>query len=95
MIGELAWNAVKNTTSDRCRSETSLLHYFWRPIPLLLYPAMLWCALCYGISLGWVVLQLTANATYLPPLYNFSALAVGNTNIAVSQHHPLFMHVIN
>jgi hypothetical protein len=45
---------------------------------------MLWCALGYGITLGWVVLQLTANATFFPPLYNFSALAVGNINISVS-----------
>jgi len=63
-----------------CTTSGALYH-------LLLYPAMLWCALGYGITLGWVLLQSTANATYFPPLYNFSALAVGNTNIAVSRSH--------
>ncbi|OAA68002.1 Major facilitator superfamily domain, general substrate transporter [Niveomyces insectorum RCEF 264] len=62
--------------------ETSIWLYFYRPLQLLLYPLVLYAALCYGVTLGWVVFQLTANATYFPALYNFSPLGVGNLYIA-------------
>ncbi|OQU99388.1 hypothetical protein CLAIMM_05024 [Cladophialophora immunda] len=58
--------------------ETSLWLYFWRPLALLPYPAVFWASVCYGVTLGWVVFQLTANALYFPQLYHFSALGVGN-----------------
>ncbi|CAM1509797.1 Fc.00g001320.m01.CDS01 [Cosmosporella sp. VM-42] len=62
--------------------ETSLWLYFYRPLQLLAYPVVLYVALCYGVVLGWVVFQLTANSTYFPVLYNFSPLGVGNLYIA-------------
>lgn len=37
----------------------------------------------YGVTLGWVVLQQTANASAFPILYGFSSLAVGHINLAV------------
>ncbi|OAA56302.1 MFS transporter [Niveomyces insectorum RCEF 264] len=62
--------------------ETSLLLHFWRPVKVLYYPAVVWASLLYGVVLGWVVIQQTANATAFPELYNFSDLGVGNLNIA-------------
>jgi len=50
----------------------------------LRYPAVLWGSLTYGVTLGWVVLQQTANAGAFPELYGFSGLGVGNINAAVS-----------
>ena len=57
---------------------------FMRPLTLLRYPAVVWTALTHGVILGWVVLQQTGNSIFLPALYNFSELAVGNVNVAVS-----------
>jgi hypothetical protein len=51
---------------------------------MLQYPAVIWGSINYGVSLGWVVLQQTANASAFPELYNFDELAVGNINLAVS-----------
>lgn len=60
--------------------DTSVAQYFTRSVKLLAYPAMLWGGTAYGITLGFFVLQLTANATFYPSLYNFTGLGVGNTN---------------
>ncbi|KAK5996299.1 MFS transporter cpaT-like protein [Cladobotryum mycophilum] len=62
--------------------ETSLWLYFVRPLPLLLYPAIFWAAVSYGVTLGWVACQSTANATFFPALYHFSPLGVGNLYVA-------------
>jgi hypothetical protein len=51
---------------------------------MLQYPAVVWGSIVYGVSLGWVVLQQTANASAFPQLYDFNELAVGNINLAVS-----------
>jgi len=61
---------------------TSVLRYFLRSMKLLTYPAMLWGGTAYGITLGFFVLQLTANATFFPSLYAFTGFGVGNTNAA-------------
>lgn len=50
---------------------------------MLRYPAVVWGSLMYGVTLGWVVLQQTANASAFPILYGFSSLAVGHINLAV------------
>jgi hypothetical protein len=63
------------------RSETSLFQHFARPIRVLAFPAVTWCYLTYGICLGWVVLQQTANASAFPMLYHFKPLGVGNINV--------------
>jgi hypothetical protein len=50
---------------------------------LLQFPAVVWGSVTYGITLGWVVLQQTANATAFPEIYGFTEFGVGNLNIAV------------
>ncbi|KIX09064.1 uncharacterized protein Z518_00142 [Rhinocladiella mackenziei CBS 650.93] len=64
--------------------ETSIWWLWWRPFLMLQYPAVVWGSITYGVTLGWVVLQQTANASAFPELYGFSELAVGNINLAVS-----------
>jgi hypothetical protein len=54
---------------------------------MLQYPAVLWGSLTYGVTLGWVVLQQTANASAFPELYGFSGFGVGNLNISVRSLH--------
>lgn len=44
---------------------------------------MIWCILTYGVCLGWIALQTTADSDVFPLLYNFSSLAVGNISLAV------------
>jgi hypothetical protein len=51
---------------------------------LTVYPAVVYAGLTIGCCVGWVILQQTANSIYYPALYNYSGLAVGNINIAVS-----------
>ena len=60
---------------------------------MLQYPAVLWGSITYGITLGWVVLQQTANATAFPEIYGFSEFGVGNLNIAVSLPSIYAVHV--
>ncbi|KAJ9609082.1 hypothetical protein H2200_006853 [Cladophialophora chaetospira] len=62
--------------------ETSMLYLWARPFLTLQYPAVIWGSLTYGVVLGWVVLQQTANAAVFPALYGFDELAVGNINVA-------------
>jgi len=50
---------------------------------VLYYPAVFWASLSYGVTLGWIVLQQTANSSTFPEMYHFSNLGVGNLNIAV------------
>lgn len=71
-------------TSDR---ETSLWTFFIRPVLLLPLPAILWASVLYGLTLGWVTIQATANATAFSEVYGFSTIGVGNTNIAVRCPH--------
>lgn len=75
-------NLGKRTFANRSR-ETSLWTFFIRPILLLPLPAVLYASLAYGITLGWCVIQATANSTAFPELYNSSAIGVGNINIGV------------
>jgi hypothetical protein len=49
----------------------------------LRYPAVIWGSIVYGVALGWVVFQQTANGSAFPRFYGFSELAVGNINVAV------------
>ncbi|KAL8866092.1 MAG: hypothetical protein Q9198_009046 [Flavoplaca austrocitrina] len=63
-------------------TESSIWWLWWRPFLTLQYPAVIWCSLVYGVVLGWLALQTTANAGVFPALYNFSPLAVGNINAA-------------
>ena len=79
----LMWSVSILLTSSR---ESSIWWLWWRPFLTLQYPAVIWCSLVYGVVLGWLALQTTANAGVFPALYNFSPLAVGNINAAVS--HP-------
>jgi MFS family permease len=75
-------NISKDPFTNRSR-ETSLWTFFIRPIVLLPLPAVLYASLTYGVTLGWCVIQATANATAFPTLYNSSAIGVGNINIGV------------
>ncbi|KOS17709.1 putative MFS-type transporter [Escovopsis weberi] len=61
---------------------TSIWVYFFRPLPLLLYPAVLWATVCYGVVLGWVVFQISSNAVLFAEIYNFSPFGIGNLYIA-------------
>ncbi|KAF2102510.1 MFS general substrate transporter [Rhizodiscina lignyota] len=63
-------------------SETPMWELFWRPVKVLYYPAVLFASMTYGICLGWVVLQQTANAVAFPEIYHFGDLGVGNINVA-------------
>ena len=61
---------------------------FWRKTvtpftTLFTYPIVTFCALQYGFILSWLSMAATtsANSWVLPP-YNFSAVAIGNINIA-------------
>ncbi|KAJ9603637.1 hypothetical protein H2200_011823 [Cladophialophora chaetospira] len=62
--------------------EASIWKLWLRPFLTLRYPSVLWGSLVMGVSLGWLVLQLTANAGAFPIIYNYSAKGVGN--IAIS-----------
>ncbi|KPI35977.1 putative MFS-type transporter [Cyphellophora attinorum] len=62
--------------------ETSLWKFFIRPILLLPLPVVLFASVNYGLTLGWVVIQATANSTAFSEIYNFSTIGVGNINIA-------------
>lgn len=62
--------------------DTSVVQYLVRSMNFLTFPAMLWGGTVYGICLGLFVLQLTANSTFFPPLYNFTGFSVGNLNAA-------------
>src|SRR4051812_47098968 len=57
----------------------SIWWLWWRPFLTLQYPSVLWGSLTYGVVLGWIVLQQTANASALPILYGFNAISVGNS----------------
>ena len=70
-------------TDQTLLSETSIWYLWARPFLTLQYPAVIWGSLTYGVTLGWVLLQQTANAALFPALYGFRELAVGNINIAV------------
>jgi hypothetical protein len=35
------------------RRDKSLLAAFLRPLPLLLYPSIIWASLCFGINVSW------------------------------------------
>ena len=63
--------------------ETSIWWLWWRPWLTLQFPAVVWASLIYGVTLGWLGLQQTANSGVFPAIYNFSALGVGNINISV------------
>ncbi|KIW93399.1 uncharacterized protein Z519_06004 [Cladophialophora bantiana CBS 173.52] len=62
--------------------DTSIWHLWLRPLLLLQFPAVVWASITYGITLGWVVLQQTANATAFPEVYGFTEFGVGNLNIS-------------
>lgn len=60
--------------------------WLWsRPFLTLQYPAVIFGSITYGVTLGWVVLQQTANATAFVEIYGFSEKGIGNLNIAVSR----------
>lgn len=64
-------------------SNYSLLTVFWQPFPTMRYPAVLWCALVYGVQICWLSLVSTSQAEFFEsPPYNFSADAVGLINFA-------------
>lgn len=56
----------------------SIWWLWWRPFLTLQYPAVVWGSLTYGVTLGWIVLQQTANASALPALYGYNANNIGN-----------------
>lgn len=78
---------LSQCTCTNTSRETSLWTFFVRPVLLLPLPAVMYASLNYGITLGWCVIQATANSTAFPELYNSSAIGVGNINIGV--RHPL------
>ena len=51
----------------------------------------MYASLTYGITLGWCVIQATANATAFPEIYNSSAIGVGNINIGVGNYQHYFV----
>ncbi|OBT94853.1 hypothetical protein VE01_06358 [Pseudogymnoascus verrucosus] len=76
-----SWAKSLSVTSWYDR-QTSIWRLWWRPFLTLQYPAVVWGSVTYGVTLGWVVFQQTANASAFPQLYGFSKLALGNVNIA-------------
>lgn len=80
------------STNDSIRV-TSIWWLWLRPFLTLQYPAVIWGSLTYGVSLGWVVFQQTANAIAFPELYGFGRLATGNINIAVRTY--IFYYVVD
>ncbi|KAK7903234.1 hypothetical protein LTR67_001251 [Exophiala xenobiotica] len=56
----------------------SIWWLWWRPFLTLRFPAVWFCILTYGVCLGWVSFQITAQGALFPSAYNFSSLAVGN-----------------
>lgn len=67
--------------------DLSIWWLWWRPFLTLRYPAVIYATLTYGVTLGWLLLQSTANGVIVPDVYGFSSLAVGNISISVS-HRP-------
>ena len=61
---------------------------------MLQYPAVVWGSLTYGVCLGWVVFQQTANAAVFPEIYHFTPQAVGNISVSVSYPGSLFANII-
>ncbi|KEF54611.1 uncharacterized protein A1O9_09053 [Exophiala aquamarina CBS 119918] len=57
----------------------SIWWLWWRPFLTLQYPSVIWGSLTYGVTLGWIVLQQTANASALPVLYGYNAVNIGNS----------------
>lgn len=70
--------------------ETSIWSLWGRPFLTLQYPAVVWGSLTYGVCLGWVVFQQTANAAVFPQIYHFTPQAVGNISVSVSHRCGLF-----
>ncbi len=66
------------------RSEFSIWWLWWRPFLTLRFPAVWFCILTYGVCLGWLSFQITAQGALFPAVYNFSSLAVGNISCSVS-----------
>lgn len=62
----------------------SIWWLWWRPFLTLRFPALIYATLTYGVTLGWLLLQSTANGAVFPAIYGFSSLAVGNIGISVS-----------
>ncbi|KAE8381792.1 hypothetical protein BDV26DRAFT_289218 [Aspergillus bertholletiae] len=53
---------------------TSLWKLAIKPFRMLRYPAVLWCIAVYGVTLGWFMLQQTANAAAFPELASWGAV---------------------
>ena len=61
----------------------SLLTLFWRPIPLLFLPSVLWGTLAMSVSIGTFVAISSNFATAFSQTYNFSTWQCGMTYVAV------------
>jgi hypothetical protein len=68
-----------------CHSEFSIWWLWWRPFLTLRFPAVIYASLTYGVTLGWLLLQSTADGAAFPAVYGFSSLAVGNISCSVSE----------
>ncbi|KIW97740.1 uncharacterized protein Z519_01324 [Cladophialophora bantiana CBS 173.52] len=62
--------------------EFSIWWLWWRPWLTLRLPAVWFCIITYGVSLGWQIIQTTANGVIFPAIYNFSPRGVGNISCA-------------
>jgi len=68
------WNGVPK--------DTSLLKLFIRPLPMMVYPAVIYAFLIYAVSLAWVVAINILNSFVLQaPPYNWSPAVNGLINI--------------
>lgn len=64
-------------------SKDSWLHVALRPFVLLAYPAVLWAAVVYACSMGWlVVLSQSVAAVFIQGSYRFTELQMGLTYLS-------------
>lgn len=76
------WQRLKLFSPEH-GSNYSLIMIFWQPFPTIRYPAVIWCAIVYGIQICWLsLLGITEAEFFEDPPYNFSANNTGLINIA-------------
>lgn len=73
-----SWSQTLKPWNGRL-TKTSWLKVAFRPFVLYAYPAVLWSALVYSLSIGWLIVlsESVSNIYRKRDTYNFSALGVG------------------
>jgi hypothetical protein len=68
----------------------NLIHVFFRPFPLIVYPAVFLSFLAFSTTLSWhVIYQSTASGVYEKPPFNFSVQITGLYNVAAAISIPI------